>query len=300
MSHPPIPPAASAGRRPTDAERPGDTGYAYRGLSAQETIATYFKRLHSIKAQSTVLLLANLLALIAFIDSGHWALYCVCLVCIPAIAIINRIRIGKLFQGLTAIVSQDCDVARYRAVMDALSARDRFGRSANTIAIELAYCDYLEFDSRAALARLETVSFKRPENFGWYRKLQVEFLSRLDLDDIDGARMTLDRLTAFRQNFKEGTPNRAAVDAQIADFAVMLRPPSERDAGDAARMRERVALAMGHQQRANWQVYLAEYELLHGSLDEAERLASDPALDPLTPRTARLRNEVQAGLEARR
>ena len=48
-------------------------------------------------------------------------------------------------------IRDSCDPARYRTVLDVLSARDRFGRSANTIAIELAYCDYLELDSAGAL-----------------------------------------------------------------------------------------------------------------------------------------------------
>ena len=52
-----------------------------------------------------------------------------------------------------------------------------------------------------------------------------------------------------------------------------------------------------HQQRANWQLYLAEYELLHGSADQAARLASDASLEPLTPRMERLRAEVLSGME---
>lgn len=59
----------------------------------------------------------------------------------------------------------------------------------------------------------------------------------------------------------------------------------------------RMALADCHQQRANWQLYLAEYELLHGSPGEAARLASDASLEPLTPRMERLRAEVLSGLE---
>ena len=130
--------------------------------------------------------------------------------------------------------------------------------------------------------------------------MQVEFLSRVDTGDLDGARDTLSRLSAFRTSFKEGSRNRAVIDSQIADFTVLVRPPAERDAADAARMRERMALADYHQQRANWQLYLAEYELLHGVPNEARRLASDASLEPLTPRMERLRAEVLAVLEARR
>ena len=79
------------------------------------------------------------------------------------------------------------------------------------------------------------------------------------------------------------------------DYAVLVRPPAERDAADAARMRERVALADCHQQRANWQLYLAEYELLHGAPNEARRLASDAS-----PRTAHAPHGAPARRGARR
>lgn len=111
-----------------------------------------------------------------------------------------------------------------------------------------------------------------------------------------GARGTLDRLSRFARTSRRAR-DRAFADEQLLDYGLLLRRPAERDAADVARMRERMMLATCHQQRANWQLYLAEYELLHGSADEAARLASDPALEPLTPRMERLRAEVQSGLE---
>ena len=266
-------------------------------MDAQETVATYVKRVRAIKAQSIALILANLVAMIWFVEEGHFALYLVCFVFLLAIVLIARVRMGALFLKLGEVVSQDCDPARYRTVLDVLSARDRFGRSANTIAVELAYCDYLELDSAGALRRLESVTFKRKDNVRWFRAMQIEFLSRIDVGDLEGARDALSRLSAFRKNFKEGSRNRASADLQVADYTVLVRPSAERDAADAARMRERMALADCHQQRANWQLYLAEYELLHGSSEEAARLASDASLEPLTPRMERLRAEVLSGLE---
>jgi len=275
----------------------GDGRSSYWGLDAQETVATYVKRVRAIKTRSIALILANLVAMIWFVEEGHFALYLVCFVLLFAIVLIARVRMGALFLKLGEVVSQDCDPARYRAVLDVLSARDRFGRSVNTIAIELAYCDYLELDSAGALRRLESVTFKRKDNVRWFRAMQIEFLSRIDVGDLEGARDALARLSAFRKNFKEGSRNRASADLQVADYAVLVRPPAERDAADAARMRERMALADCHQRRANWQLYLAEYELLHGSPEEAGRLAGDPTLEPLTPRMVRLRAEVLSGLE---
>lgn len=298
MSNRPTPPVPAPEPNRIDNVSPAGDGHSsYWGLDAQETVATYVKRVRAIKAQSIALILANLVAMIWFVEEGHFALYLVCFVLLFAIALIARVRMGVLFLKLGEVVSQDCDPARYRVVLDVLSARDRFGRSANTIAIELAYCDYLELDSAGALRRLESVTFKRRDNVRWFRAMQIEFLSRIDVGDFVGARDALARLSAFRKNFKEGSRNRASADLQVADYAVLVRPPAERDAADAARMRERMALADYHQQRANWQLYLAEYELLHGSPEEAARLAGDPTLEPLTPRMVRLRAEVLSGLE---
>lgn len=298
MGEKPVPPVLTPEPdEPQGAPAPGEGRSAYDGMSAQETVDAYLGRLRSIKVQSIALVIANVVAMIWFIEKGHVALYFCGFALLFAIVLISRVRMASLFVKLGEVVSQDCDPARYRAVLDVLSARDRFGRSANTIAIELAYCDYLELDSAGALSRLGSVSFKRADNPRWFRVMQVEFLSRVDTGDLDGARDTLSRLSAFRTSFKEGSRNRAVIDSQIADFTVLVRPPAERDAADAARMRERMAAADYHQQRANWQLYLAEYELLHGSPEEAARLASDASLEPITPRMERLRAEVLSGLE---
>lgn len=298
MGEKPVPPVfAPEPDQPQGVLAPGEGRSAYGGMSAQETVDAYLGRLRSIKAQSIALVIANAVAMVWFIERGHVALYFCGFALLFAIVLISRVRMASLFVKLGEVVSQDCDPARYRAVLDVLSARDRFGRSANTIAIELAYCDYLELDSAGALSRLGSVSFKRADNPRWFRVMQVEFLSRVDTGDLDGARDALARLSAFRKNFKDGTRNRVIADAQVADYAVLLRPPAERDAADLSRMRERMAAADCHQQCANWQLYLAEYELLHGSPEEAARLASDASLEPLTPRMERLRAEVLSGLE---
>lgn len=298
MSHAPTPPAPVPEPNSLGSVPPaGDKHSAYWDMDAQETAVAYLKRLRAVRVQSIALIIANLVATIWFVEAGNLLLYGIGLALVFVIALVARVRMGMLFINLGEVVSQDCDPARYRAVLDVLSARDRFGRSANTIAIELAYCDYLELDSAGALCRLESVTFKRKDNVRWFRAMQIEFLSRVDVGDLEGARDALARLSAFRKNFKEGSRNRVLADAQVADYAVLLRPPAERDAADAARMRERMAAADCHQQRANWQLYLAEYELLHGSADQAVRLAGDPTLEPLTPRMERLRAEVLSGLE---
>ena len=189
MSNLPTPPAPAPEPNRIDNVSPsGDGRSSYWGLDAQETFAAYVKRVRAIKAQSIALIIANLVAMIWFIEEGHFALYLVGFVLLFAIVVIARVRMGTLFLKLGEVVSQDCDPARYRAVLDVLSARDRFGRSANTIAIELAYCDYLELDSDGALRRLESVTFKRKDNVRWFRAMQIEFLSRVDAGNLEGAR----------------------------------------------------------------------------------------------------------------
>ena len=298
MDRPPVPPTALPDApRSEGADANRRSGSAYRGLDARESSAKYIGQLRSISVQLIVVLLANLVVMLWAVRLERYVLYLVALALTLVAAFVTRLRKVKLFTGLSEVVGEDCDPARYRAALDALAERDRFGRSANTIAIELAYCDYLELDSAGALRRLESVTFKRKDNVRWFRAMQIEFLSRIDVGDLEGARDALSRLSAFRKNFKEGSRNRASADLQVADYAVLVRPPAEWDAADAARMRERMALADCHQQRANWQLYLAEYELLHGSAEEAARLAADASLEPLTPRMERLRAEVLSGLE---
>ena len=166
----------------------GDGRSAYWGLDAQGTVAAYLKRLRSISVQLIVVLLANLVVMLWAVRLERYVLYLVALALTLVAAFVTRLRKVKLFTGLSEVVSQDCDPARYRAVLDVLSARDRFGRSANTIAIELAYCDYLELDSAGALRRLESVTFKRKDNVRWFRAMQIEFLSRVDAGNLEGAR----------------------------------------------------------------------------------------------------------------
>lgn len=293
MSRKPIPPApAPEPNRIGNVSPRKDDRSAYWGMDAPETVDAYLKGIRSIKVQSIALLLADCAATIYFAETGQLVLYLLGLGLVFGIAIMGGVRAGRSFLRLGEVVSRDCDPARYRAVIDAIAERDRRGRSANVIAVERAYCDYLELDSVSALRRLDCVAFRRRGTFWWFRAMQVEFLSRLDLGDIDGARDALTRLSSFRRNYRNGTRHRASTETLLADYIVLLRGPDEWDAADAARMRERMVLADCHQQRVNWQLHLAEYELLHGSREEAARLASDSSLEPLTTRMERLRAEI--------
>ncbi|MDY2777525.1 MAG: hypothetical protein SOU51_04030 [Collinsella sp.] len=270
---------------------------AYWGLDAQASAAAYMKRLHAIKGKMIGLIVSIGALGVAAAGNGIFVLWFGCLVAIGILAMRSRARIGSLFLGLMGIVSDDCDVGRYRQVMEILRQRDRLGRSAQVIQVELAYCDYLELSPSSALERLEGISFRRKNNPGWYyRSLQVEFLSLLDLGDRAAARDAMERLSTFKDSLGKGSRNRALAEAQLVDFALILRTPAERDEGDARYMRDAMLRSEDHQRRVRWQLLLAEYEMLHGSRDEARRLAGDPSLLPLTPRGERLRASILEGL----
>ena len=61
-------------------------------MDAQETVATYVKRVRAIKAQSIALIPANLVAMIWFVEEGHFALYLVCFVFLLAIVLFASVR----------------------------------------------------------------------------------------------------------------------------------------------------------------------------------------------------------------
>lgn len=123
MSSRPTPPAQVPEPNRLDNVSPVVDGHsAYWGLDAQETSAAYVRRVRSIKAQAIALILANLVAMIWFIEEGHFALCPVGFILLFAITLIARVCMGALFLKLGEVVSQDCDPARYRAVLDVLSA----------------------------------------------------------------------------------------------------------------------------------------------------------------------------------
>lgn len=106
MSNLPTPPAPAPEPNRIDNVSPsGDGRSSYWGLDAQETVATYVKRVRAIKAQSIALILANLVAMIWFVEEGHFALYLVCFVLLFAIVLIARVRMGALFLKLGEVVS---------------------------------------------------------------------------------------------------------------------------------------------------------------------------------------------------
>lgn len=288
--------AAGPEVRAREEELPMDPHSEYWGMDASACADSYLRRLRVIKAQSMALSVTLGTIAIWSVWNGLVALWLLGLLLIIACAQWSRMRIARLFLGLMGIVMDDCDVARYRLVLDVLESRDRLGRSARAIEVERAYCDYLESRAASALERLENVDFGRRDRSRRYRVMQIEFASCLDTGDYERARSVLGSMGALAAGFRKGSRNRRVADEQIVDFTLMLRPPVERVAADADVMRDRVAHAGSHCRRVSWQLMLAEYELLHGSRESALRLLGDPGLEPMAPRFSRMRDELVSRL----
>ncbi len=275
---------------------PSSGSCKYRGMDAEETARAYFKEVSPVRAASVAVMAAMGIGAVLSALRHNMVAYLAFLLGVLLVGMWYKRWAVQRFFELGGVVYEDCDPARYRIVLERIAEKEPLRRSEKTIQTELAYCDLLELDPDRALGRLGRIGFRSRRAPGWFRIYQIEFMCHMDRGDLGSARMVLDKMTAMAGLFKDGTPNRGAIEQRVRDFTLMIKPAAARDAFDAAYMRDRAAMGETHQIRAEWQVILAEYELLHGSESEALRLATDPALDPMTPRIERMRSGLLARL----
>ncbi|MFR4803070.1 MAG: hypothetical protein ACLT98_07015 [Eggerthellaceae bacterium] len=144
---------------------------------------------------------------------------------------------GRTVPKLGEVVSQDCDPARYRTVLDVLSACDR--RSASTDAIELR----MRHPAMPVLAPPRVRHLQRKDKVRWFRAMQIEFLARSMW-----ATRARDALARPRRSGR--TMRARAIERQpqppITPYWC-ARPPS--GTPPTPRMRERMALADHHGNR---------------------------------------------------
>lgn len=289
-------PASNPDRGGSGLRNPSKGHSRYWRADAGEIARIYRMRITTVRILGIALVIACGAGAIAFHFNGHTEMYLLLLVFIFIAGKGFSRWVALQFVDLAGLVHEDCDPELYRAVIGRLLTRSLLRRTKQMYEIELALCDVLELDPESALSRLGKISGSRCDLAWRFRMYQVEFLAQLDRGDGDGARAALDKISSLSPRGGKGGGDSQALDRRIRDFSMMLRPADERDAEDAVYMRARMCAGETHRMRAEWQLLLAEYELLHGSHDEARRLLADPALDPLTPRGGRMRQKLSADL----
>lgn len=117
----------------------------YTGLSGEETLAAYRRRIRRLRVLAIVgvlVFLAGALASIFWLDSLFW--YLLSLAGCIASAAWFWSRASLAFLGLADLVYLDCDPTRYRFVLERVGGRHGRGEGESLRTLELAYCDYLE------------------------------------------------------------------------------------------------------------------------------------------------------------
>ena len=264
----------------------------YWRADAGESARAYRGAVMAVRIFGIVLVIACGAGAIASHFDDHMVMYFLLLGSIIIVGKVFKRWIARRFYELGGLVYEDCDPGLYRAVIGQLASRSLLRRTRQMYEIELALCDVLELDPESALSRLARLNGSCGDLAWNFRMYQVEFMAQLDRGNEDGARAALDKISSLNPRGGKRRGDAQVIELRVRDFSVMLRPVNERDAADAAYMRARARAGETHRVRAEWQLLLAEYELLHGSPDEAGRLLADPALMPLTPRGERARQRL--------
>ena len=279
-----------AGSAPTEAlANARRTASDYASLSAQEAFdayAAWFGRTRAATIAIAVLLGA---AAIYCAFRGWTAPYFALLALIIAVGVMQNVRIGRRFQGLEKILSEDCDAAKYRAVMERFAARWHRRSTQAVVNLELAFCAYSACDVDAALEHLSRARF-RARSFQWIRWLDIQAVCLHEKGDASGRDRALVELRARRGHLRGAAAERADMLIRALEVSFVSHASWTPDA--AAFMRDIVARAENHLNRVGACLLLAEYELLHGSRERALLWLDERLLVPMVPRAARARAEL--------
>lgn len=267
------------------------------GQSAEEVAQTYlawYQRLRLRFVIAAVALGAAALAGLFVLDS--LPIYLVCLGAIICLGIRSRLRVNQEFRPLIGIINTDCDVAKWRHVIEQIRERSAWRRRSRALCdCYLALADVEDARPADALRRMASLDFGRNSimNVMLYQNCAV------CAHDLGDATLLDDSLAALRElagRYRAGSKRRALAEERLADLALSLKPRASWDATDAARAEERRAAAESHRSAVSWTLLLAEYELESGCPDAALELTDEKNLAPLTPRAAARRKVLLARL----
>lgn len=268
------------------------TTSAYAQMSADEAFLLYRSRYRMLRAGYIALIVLLGIGAIAAVGAHDFVVYLFMLLLIGVSFVLFMLVMNGRFRELQGILYNDCDIEKYRQVMERFAAQWKRRSTQATVALELAFCAFEADDATAALEVLSHLDGKHRAAIQRVRALNVRALCCNDLGDIAGRDAAVSELRAlaaggFRSKKLAGEVSRLvrALDIAFIDHRAWT-------SDDAAFMRDGLATAQLHFNRVDWYLRLAEYELLHGDAARARAYLDENLLEPLTPRAKRLRGEL--------
>ena len=278
-------------------EFPADThraGSGFEGQTAQEVFDGYARWFRRLRVVNTLLALAIGAGAIACALWDVWLGYLAFFLLLIVEWFIQNARVTLRFQGVQKILTEDCDVYKYRSVMELFAQRWHRKSTQSVVHLELAACEHELDNPRGVLEHLSHVQLRR-RSIRWIRAYNLQAFALNDLGDVSARDAALGQLAGRAASLRNKRLKEETL-AVLRAMRLRFEPHEQWGADDAAFMRDQLAVAVAHSSRVSWSLMLAEYELMAGRSQIAQGLLSDEMLTPLTPRAARLRDELRRRL----
>lgn len=245
-----------------------------------------------------VVVLVGACAIASLLLANSWALYALFLAGVVAVATLFQLRVNKRFAALTAILNTDCDVEKWRGVIERVrdhgGVRRRATRDLCAIYLSIADCEEARYED--ALARLDGMrAQKRGPVAVMFHETRAVYAHELGDDAMCAADVAA--LRSLCDGMRRGSARRSTVERALSDLEIGLKDPADWDEADERVARERLAAPQHHREQVAWAIRLAARALARGDADEARVLLDDATLEPMTPRARSRRAALLARLE---
>lgn len=275
---------------PLAAVAPSPARSEYAGQSADEVAGTYlawFRRIRALFVAAAVVLGIAAIASLLVLDG--WPLYFAFFVLMVGLAVLIRLLVNRRFATLVAILNTDCDVEKWRRVVERVreySVRRRSSRALCDVYLSTADCEEMRY--RDALDRLAWVDPRRSLVLG-LGVFQNRAVCARELGNDAACDEAVAALRALVGRQRPGSKARSLAETQLADLVLRLKAPEAWDEADEAHARARRSAASSHRELVTWSLALAARRLAAGDHVEARSLLDERALAPMTPRQRRCR-----------
>lgn len=269
---------------------------AYAQMSAHEAFLLYRSRYRMLQAGYITLIVLCGIAAIAALGAHELAAYLFCLLLIGVLFVLFNVVMSGRFRELQGILYNDCDVEKYRQVMERFGAQWKRRSTQATVALELAFCAFEAGDAAAALEALSRLDGKRRVAIQQVRALNIRAFCCDDLGDSAGRDAAVSELRTLAAGGLRSKKLATEVSRLLRALDIAFMDHQAWSPDDAAFMRDGLAAAQLHVNRVGWCLRLAEYESLHGDAARARAYLDENLLEPLTPRARRLRDELLSKL----